>query len=172
MLGLKRGIVQLVPHQEVWRELFLEERTRLKALLGDGVVEIEHIGSTSISGMTAKPTLDVGVGVGVEDFEEAFALIAPLERIGYNYRGDYGIPRRHSFIRGTAEVRTHHLHMVEVHSENWKKTLFFRDYLRAHPEAAKQYQTLKEELVQKFPDNREAYIECRHAFIQDILSRA
>lgn len=169
MLGLKCGTVQLVPYQKVWRELFLEEHTHLKALLGDGVVDIQHIGSTSIPGMTAKPMLDIGVAV--ENFEEAFALIAPLERIGYNYRGEYGISRRHSFIRGTAEVRTHHLHMVEVHSENWKNTLFFRDYLRAHPGVAKRYRTLKEELVQN-PNNREAYIKGKHAFIRNILNRA
>ncbi len=168
MLGLERGTVQLVSYQKAWRDLFLEERTRLKAL-GDGVLDVQHIGSTSIPGMTAKPMLDVGVAV--ENFEEAFALIAPLENIGYDYRGEHGIARRHSFIKGTSEMRTRHLQMFEVHIKNWKTTLFFRDYLRAHPEAVKQYQVLKEKLVRK-PNKRKACTGDKHAFIQDILSRA
>ena len=138
-LGLHSGIVELVPHRPAWTKLFTEEKDRLEEVIGDQVVDIQHIGSTSIPGMPAKPILDIGIAV--VDFAEAKACIGPIEGLGYQYRGEHGIPRRHYFVKGSP--RTHHLHMLAVTSQEWKSHLVFRSYMTAHPDAAQEYADLK-----------------------------
>jgi len=169
-LGLENDTVKLVTHQTAWHEQFLEEQKRLREALGDAVLDIQHIGSTAIPGISAKPLLDLGIAV--QNFEEAFVCVQPLEKLGYIYRGENGIPRRHYFVKGSSEKRMHHLHVLEQSSPEWRKHLLFRDYLCAHPEALTQYQALKTRLAEQFPKDREAYTEGKHAFIQDILNRA
>lgn len=168
-LGLGRYTVILEPHNARWAERFAEEDSQLKAALGDDV-DIQHIGSAAVSGLQAKPILDIGVGV--EDFDAAFAYIEPLEKLGYTFRGEQGIPRRHYFVKGADDHRTHHLHMLERTNTEWHSLLFFRDYFRAHPKASEGYQKLKTRLAEEFPKNREAYTNGKHAFIQNILNRA
>ncbi len=168
-LGLERYTVALKPHDTRWAKLFEMERLRLKSILGDEV-DVQHIGSTAIPGLGAKPILDIGVGV--EDFDAAFAFVEPLEALGYTFRGEQGIPRRHYFVKGSPENRTHHLHMLERTNTEWRKLLFFRDYLCAHPEALGQYQKLKTQLAKQFPKDREAYTDGKYAFIQNILNHA
>lgn len=168
-LGLERYTVMLKQYDTRWAELFEEEHVRLKAVLGDEV-EVQHVGSTSVPGLGAKPILDIGVGI--EDFDAASASVESLEKLGYTFRGEQGIPRRHYFVKGPDDNRTHHLHMLERTNPEWRKLLFFRDYLRAHPEALGQYQKLKTHLAEQFPGDREAYTNGKHTFIQDILNRA
>lgn len=93
MIGLKRGIVELAPYTAEWRRLFEEEKARLQAAIGQYVLDIQHVGSTAIPGMIAKPIIDIGIAV--RDFEEARVCILPIEQLGYEYRGEQGIPRRH-----------------------------------------------------------------------------
>ncbi len=168
-LGLERHTVTLKPHDAGWAELFEAERLQLKPVLGNEV-DVQHIGSTAVSGLQAKPVLDIGVAV--EDFDAAFAFVEPLKTLGYTFRGEQGILRRHYFVKGRDKNRTHHLHMLERTNPEWRRLLFFRDYLRAHPEALEQYQKLKTYLAKRFPNDREAYTRGKNAFIQDILNRA
>ena len=168
MLGLASGQIQLSPYESGWQLLFLEERDRLEARVGEYVLDIQHIGSTSIPGMPAKPILDIGIAV--TDFEEAVRCIKPLENLGYTYKGENGIPRRHYFVKGTP--RTHHLHMVEIESEAWKNHLLFRDYLIKHPETAREYATLKQELAKQFANDRGAYQVGKESFIKTALLKA
>src|SRR5262245_10403815 len=116
MLGLASGEIQLSPYESDWQTLFLEERGQLQASLGEYVRDIQHLGSTSIPGMIAKPILDIGIAGTA--FEEAVRCIPPMEKLGYTYKGENGIPRRHYFVKG--EARTHHVHMVEIGSEEWR----------------------------------------------------
>jgi GrpB-like predicted nucleotidyltransferase (UPF0157 family) len=167
MLGLTNGVVQLCPYTTEWQRLFDEERTRLQSCVGRFVLDIQHIGSTAIPGIVAKPILDISVAVA--NFEEAQVCIEPIERLGYIYRGEYGIPRRHYFVRG--EPRTHHLHMVEIASAGWKENLFFRDYLREHPEAAADYARTKIRLAKYLRSERQDYQSEKGMFIQQILSK-
>ena len=125
MLGLPSGQIQLSPYEPGWQILFLEERDRLQASIGEYILDIQHIGSTSIPGMPAKPILDIGIAV--TNFEEAVRCIPPMEKLGYRYKGENGIPRRHYFVKG--DPRTFHVHMVEIESEGWRSNLLFRDYL-------------------------------------------
>ena len=167
-LGLERHTVRLKPYDEQWAELFETERLRLKTVLGD--LNIQHVGSTAVSGLQAKPILDIGVRV--ENFDAAFVSVEPLERLGYTFRGEQGILRRHYFVKGPEDNRTHHLHMLERTNPEWRKLLFFRDYLRGHLEPTAEYQRLKLRLAKQFPNDREAYTDGKHMFVQDILSRA
>jgi GrpB-like predicted nucleotidyltransferase (UPF0157 family) len=109
-------MLELLPYNDDWVRLFGEEEARTRAAVSEYVLDIQHVGSTSMPGMAAKPILDIGVAVC--SFEEARRCIKPLEKLGYLYRGEHGIARRHYFVKG--KPRSHHLHMVEVDSENWK----------------------------------------------------
>lgn len=143
MIGLQRGIVKLIPYTVEWKRLFDKEKARLQAAVGNYVLDIEHVGTTSIPGMVAKPIIDIGIAV--QNFEEAAICIKPIEQLRYEYRGEHGIPRRHYFVKG--DPRTHHIHMVEANSRDWETMLLFRDYLIQHPEFAEEYAELKVQLV-------------------------
>jgi GrpB-like predicted nucleotidyltransferase (UPF0157 family) len=168
MLGLPKGIVKLEPHSEQWRQLFAEEATRIREVVGEYVLAIEHVGSTSINGIAAKPIIDMAVSV--EKATDGEMCIAPLENIGYEYRGEHGIAGRFYFVKG--EPRTHHLHLVTASSDFWHSHLLFRDYLQANRSAAKEYEKLKIDLAEKFPDNRDAYLKGKSEFIENILKVA
>jgi GrpB-like predicted nucleotidyltransferase (UPF0157 family) len=167
-IGLEKGVVRLVPYQDEWRRLFEQEKDALQAVLGGYILDIQHIGSTAIPGMSAKPIIDIAIAVN--DFEEAKGCIPVVVGLGYEYRGEYGIPRRHYFVRG--EPRLFHLHMMEVTSPNWKDLLLFRDYLSGHPEAAGEYTALKKRLAEMYPIEREAYLKGKAEFIQWVLLMA
>ena len=128
MIGLQTDVVKVVPYTSEWRSLFNQEKVLLQAAVGDYVLDIQHVGSTSIPTMAAKPILDIGVAI--HTFEEATIFIKPIEKLGYNYKGENGIPRRHYFVKGNP--RTHHIHMIEVHSCSWRNMLLFRDNLIQH----------------------------------------
>lgn len=167
-LGLASGRLCLSSYEPDWPLLFLEERERLCAALGARILNVQHIGSTSISGMPAKPILDIGVAV--TSFEKAACCIPLMEQLGYSYKGENGIPRRHYFVKG--DPRTHHLHMLEATSEEWKNHLLFRDYLRANAEAAQAYADLKQQLATSFAADREAYQSGKESFIKAVLRQA
>ena len=165
MLGFPQGIVKLMPHDEEWHQLFAKERIRLSNDVGEHIVAIEHIGSTAICGLSAKPILDITIAVRKLSCVEK--CIAPIEDLGYEYRGEFGIPGRHYFVKG--KPRTHHVHMVDLVSDFWKGHLLFRYYLRQHPHAAKEYENLKMELSEKHKHDREAYTEGKSVFIENVL---
>jgi GrpB-like predicted nucleotidyltransferase (UPF0157 family) len=168
MIGLERCIVRLVPYTAEWKRLFEQEKARLQAAVGDYVLDIQHVGSTSIPGMVAKPILDIGIAV--QSFEKAFVCIEPMVQLGYEYHGEHGIPRRHLFVKG--DPRTHHVHMNEITSRDWENLVVFRDYLIQHPEAAQEYTELKLELAQRFPTDRQAYLDGKSSLIERVLQLA
>ena len=171
VIGLERGIVRLTPYQPAWAEMFEIERERLEAAIGPFVLDIQHVGSTSIPGIPAKPIIDIGVAV--RNFEEAAICIDPVVALGYTYRGENGIPRRHYFRKGNEEeVRTHHVHINEIDGPDWENQILFRDYLRAHPETAEQYAKIKRDLAQRYPKDRIAYLYGKAPFIEHILELA
>lgn len=168
MIGLPPGLVKLAPHSPEWARLFEAEKARLLAAIGEYVLDIQHVGSTSVTGLSAKPIIDIAIAV--RDFDEARVCIEPMARLGYTYKGENGIPRRHFFVRG--ETRTHHIHMNERHSRDWQEQILFRDYLRRHAESAQEYAALKAELARRFPADRESYTEAKAPFIQMVLRLA
>lgn len=168
MLGLHKGRVALSPHSELWHQLFGEEEVRLRHALGGRAVAIEHIGSTAICGLSAKPIIDIAAAVA--QAADAASCVEALETIGYQGRGENGIPGRLYFVKG--EPRTHHLHVVEVSSDLWRNHLAFRDYLRRHGRAVEEYETLKRRLALEYAMDREAYTDGKARFIREVLDRA
>ena len=170
MIGLKRGIVELKPYNPQWKELFLQEKNLISTAISDFLIDIQHIGSTAIPNIVAKPIIDIAVSINsLNNIEK---IIKPLEKIGFIYRGEQGIPDRHLFVKGGEELRTHHLHVMLKEHYEWKKHLVFRDYLLNHPDEARQYSELKKKLAQKYREDREAYTNNKDEFISGILEKA
>ena len=170
-VGLPTGRLVIVPHDPAWGEAFAAERARLAAALGAVPARIEHVGSTAVPGLAAKPIIDILVGRpdggALEPYVRAF------EGAGYLYRGEYGIPGRHYFVRGTGrEARTHHLHLVALDGEFWRTHLAFRDHLRRTPECAAAYAARKRELAERHAGDRGAYTEAKAPFIRAALDAA
>jgi GrpB-like predicted nucleotidyltransferase (UPF0157 family) len=170
MIGLQRGTVKLVPHSPEWKSLFAEEERVLRASIGTFVMDIQHVGSTAVPGLEAKPIIDIAVAV--QRLEDVEKCIEPLECLGYEYRADEGHPRRFVFAKGDPSRRTHYVHMVEWNSDSWKRLLRFRDYLCQHKEAAREYANLKRELARKSQGNRDLYTPGKAEFIESVLTRA
>jgi GrpB-like predicted nucleotidyltransferase (UPF0157 family) len=157
-----------MPYCPQWAECFREEKKLLLKMLGEKVLDIRHIGSTSIVGMPAKPILDILVGVKTLAAVEAFA--GDLNRIGYEDKADGGEPGRRYFVKGPEEKRTHHLNLCALNGVFWTKHIFFRDYLEMHPDAAKRYAELKQALATRFPSDRKAYTNGKEEFVRSILN--
>ncbi|MCE7988264.1 MAG: GrpB family protein [Caldilinea sp. CFX5] len=168
MLGLERGIVALQPYAEEWAALFQAEAARLQAVIGSYVLDIQHVGSTAIPGIPAKPILDIAVAVTTA--EAAALCLQPLSTLGYLYHGEAGVPGRYFFTKG--DPRTHHLHMNEITSADWRQQIAFRDYLRQHPKQAQAYAALKLRLADQFATDRSAYTTSKADFIAGILQKA
>lgn len=168
-LGLASGTVRLEPYDERWPQLFASEAKAIeRALANHGLsVALEHTGSTAVPGLCAKPIIDILAGR--DPSTSRTALIAAIESAGYVYRGEQGIPGRDFFRRG--EPRSYHVHLTEIASDFWNDHRAFRDYLRAHADAATLYGELKLDLARRFPKNREAYILGKTEFVRDILRR-
>ncbi len=142
--------------------------------IGNKVVAIEHIGSTAVPGLGAKPIIDIMVGL--RQLSDAEDCIEPLRRIGYEYVPELEaeIPERRYFHKGPSNVpeKHYHLHMVEIRGEFWNVQILFRDYLRTHSDSAREYFKLKKELAAKYRLNREAYTEAKSSFIKSTIARA
>ncbi len=165
-LGLATGTVRLIGYSQTWPEAFSAMRGEvIQALRGVGHVETEHIGSTSVPGMTSKPMIDLMAGI--EELSQHEACIEPLERLGYAYKGEFGLPGRHFFVMG--EPATAHLHLVEHDSHFWRLNIFFRDILRNDDDARDRYVHVKRELAEKFADSRPDYTAGKDQIIKTLL---
>ncbi len=166
------GPIVVVEYDPDWVRQYEAERTLILQIIGEHVAAIEHMGSTAVPGLAAKPIIDILLGVRA--LGEAPACIQPLANIGYEYVPEYetSIPERRYFHKGPPQARTHHLHMVEVTSEFWKRQLAFRDYLRAHPAVAREYAELKQALAVQYKWDRSGYTDAKSAFVQAVLAKA
>jgi len=167
-IGLESGKVTLTPYSPQWAVLYEREKQQLEVAIGHLVVDIQHVGSTAIPSIAAKPIIDIGIAV--KNFEDAAVCVDPMERLGYEYRGENGIPRRHYFVKGRPS--THHIHMVEIASEEWLALVSFRDYLRTHSDAASRYAQLKHGLARNFATERKSYQCAKAPFITEVITRA
>jgi GrpB-like predicted nucleotidyltransferase (UPF0157 family) len=171
MLGLKRGTVKLSKYNSKWPRLFEREKRLLQKTLGDKIIAIEHIGSTAILGITAKPLIDINIAVASLNDNTIKKFIAPLQSLGYTYMHKF--PGRRFFAKGPESKRTHHLNLVKANSQtSWHDHLLFRDYLRAHRSARDKYATLKIQLAKQFPADRASYTQGKEKFIKSIINQA
>src|SRR5713101_340389 len=153
--------------------MFEEERKQLRGRLGSMVITIEHMGSTAVPGLAAKPIIDVLVGI--RNLTEAGSCcIEPLQRLGYTYVPEYEswLPGELFFRRGIPGPWTHHAHLMETSNPRWEEWLMFRDYLRCHPEIAAAYGNLKKALALVFDDDIAGYRTGKHPFVQAVMIKA
>ncbi|MCM3705050.1 GrpB family protein [Cytobacillus firmus] len=153
-----------------WVKQFQEEREILKWIIGEKVIAIEHIGSTSVEGLGAKPILDIAIGVN--DLEVVSEFIEPLKQIGYEFVYHKEFPERRFFRKGQWRAGTHHLHFYKFQGEHWNNQILFRNYLRNNPGVSKEYHQLKVDLAEKFQFDRVSYTENKAPFIQNVLQKA
>ena len=168
MIGLKRYTVKLVPHDDSWHILFKETKKELLSLIGDFVIDIQHVGSTSIKNIEAKPILDIAISVN--DLKVVNKMQSILEQHGYEYRGDGGKEGGHLFVICSApDIRTHHIHVVDVKDIQWKNFLNFRDKLNTNHKLALKYSKFKKDLERKYYNNRKEYTKAKKKFIDKLL---
>lgn len=163
--------IRLVDYDLKWPILYQVEKASILGVIDDFIVDIQHIGSTAVPGMAAKPIIDIMVAI--RDLALIEKCIQPLQTIGYEYLGEYGIPERHYFRKPPGHPHsTHHLHMVERESDFWERHILFRDYLRVHSEEAHQYYQLRKDLAAKFASDRDAYTDAKTLFINSVVNKA
>lgn len=157
--------IEILNYNPGWPLRFAEEKAAILEAIGHWVMVIEHIGSTAVPGLGAKPIIDIMVGV--RRLAAARYSIAPLAAIGYEYVPQFEdeMPERRYFRKGP-QTRHFHLHMVELGSEFWQRHLAFRDYLCGHPEAVREYEALKRRLASRYGTDREGYTEAKTKFIR------
>ncbi len=163
--------IHMVPHDPKWRQEFDSEAARITDVLGSSVVDVHHMGSTAIPSIYAKPVIDILLVVQSHaDLDKKTPLI---EALGYKAFGEFGIPTRRYFRRDNAfGDRTHQIHAFEAGSPQITRHLAFRDYMIAHPDTAQAYSDLKRELAAQHPNDSEAYMDGKDAFIQEIDRQA
>ena len=161
-----RNIV-VEPYNEAWKSDFEAIEKELAAALGDLALSIEHVGSTSVPGLSAKAIIDIDVVI--EDRSKIPAVVEALATIGYIHDGDKGIPGREAFdYEGKEHLRNHHLYVCAQDADELKRHLSFRDYLSSHPEAVAEYSRIKLEGAKLYPHDIDSYIEHKAPFIQGI----
>jgi GrpB-like predicted nucleotidyltransferase (UPF0157 family) len=159
--------IRLVPYDTKWPETFAREKSVLGQTIGEYIVgDIHHIGSTAVPGLSAKPIIDILVGV--ENLESSRSAIPLLEKTQYCYY-PYKPQFMHWFCKPSPEHRTHHLHLVPVNSPEYKAKLVFRDILRSETVKRKKYADLKKSLAQQYQNDREAYTKAKTAFIRQTV---
>ena len=171
MIGLKTNTVKLLPHAIEWEEIAEKTIKLIKRILGDVCIDVQHIGSTSIKWVSAKPIIDIAVAVN--ELNDVMPYVNVLKENGIIYRKveNFG---QILFLMGDLEndIKTHHIHIVKANSSNWYNYLNFRDYLNAHPNKAKEYDELKHKLAIKYSDNRKVYTQEKSETISRLLREA
>ncbi len=171
MIGLKRHIVRVEDHDPDWLRLGKTICQEIRSVCEDLIIDLQHIGSTAIPDLPAKPIVDIVAGVGSP--EVICDLIHQLTGIGYIYRGNSADRGGEFFVKESSpDVRTVHLHIVEYQGSQWYDYLLFRDRLRESSDIRHQYAGLKRDLAQKFAHDRTRYTAAKHAFIQNVLGHS
>lgn len=170
-VGLERGTVQLQVYDPGWANEYEQERQRLLDVFGNKLIAIEHIGSTSVPGLSAKPIIDMIAAV--DSFDDLKGFIEPLQKLGYEYMPQRMFDDRKFFPKGSRSNRTHHLNIVlKDDVDQWDSPLLFREYLRNHQDARDEYARLKSMLAEEYGDSREMYTKSKDDFIHRTIGIA
>lgn len=160
-------LIQIVSYDPSWPASFEQERLALDAAIGDFATGgIHHVGSTAVSGLDAKPIIDILVGV--DCLQSSRACFDSLEKLGYLY-APYLAAEIHWFCKPHPARRTHHLHLVPTDSDRFRDELAFRDRLRSNPQLASEYAALKHSLAARFDEDRDAYTDAKADFVHSAL---
>jgi len=168
-MGLKVGTVSLENYNSQWKEEFSKEKENLIIMFGDIALSVEHVGSTSIEGLSAKPIIDISIGIkNLNDFEKVKTKFT--ENAEYSVKED-SLSNEVLIRKGPEDNRTHFIHVMEIESPRYRNTIEFRDYLRSNPSELKKYEDLKYELAEKYPNDRKMYTSSKNDFIVSILEK-
>ena len=169
--------IEIVDYDPTWPETFTGISQVVAAALGPLALRIEHVGSTAVPGLGAKPIIDLDVVI--ESPRVLPLVVEALGTLGYAHEGDGGVPGREAFRSADGTVPAdgsgrawpaHHLYVCPVDSEELRRHLRFRDHLRGHPEAAARYDALKRDLARRYANDIDAYVEGKSAFVEGILA--
>ena len=170
MLGLKRNTVMLCPHEKAWEDNAAETIRALKEILGVTAVRAAHVGSTAIVHIAAKPIIDIAVAVReLSDVEPYFGALGAA---GFEHIPKNDDETQVFFSRGEGDLRTHYIHVVRADSTEWENYNNFRDYCNGRPDVAREYESLKRGLAEKYPTDRESYTQGKAEFITSALRKA
>ena len=159
--------VVVLPYDKAWQSAFEAIRLELEAALGDLSIGIEHVGSTSVEGLSAKPCIDIDVII--RDYSNFDAVVQKLGAIGYIHEGDLGIKDREAFkYSDKPHLLRHHLYVCPQDSQELRRHITFRDFLRSNPQAAKQYGQVKERAAQLYPNDIDGYIKYKTPCIEEL----
>lgn len=164
-----RPLIEVVEYSTAWPVLFADLGAKLRTALGDVALRIDHIGSTSVPGLAAKPIIDVQISVA--DFEPLDAFKTPLCDLGFVYRA-HNTERTKRYFREPPGQRRTHIHVRRAGSFSEQFPLLFRDYHRSHPDDAAEYERRKRQLAERFPHDGAAYTEAKVSFIWETIHRA
>ncbi|PEL08143.1 GrpB family protein [Bacillus sp. AFS017336] len=153
-----------------WELQFEEEKRKVLSVLSGQQIQIEHIGSTSVKGLGAKPIIDIMIGI--DQLDEVDALIKPLSTVDYEYVPKPELTDRRFLRKGEWGQGTVHLHICEFKSNEWIEKLLFRDYLRENPKIAEEYMNLKKNLAKEFQFDRQTYTKKKEPFIREVITCA
>lgn len=167
---MKTKSVIVMPYDPQWAAAFEAIRKELCEALGELALRIEHVGSTSVPGLSAKPIIDIDVVIsGYDVFPET---VNRLSQVGYLHEGDLGIPGREAFCYEEKQhLQKHHLYVCPVDSAELHRHITFRNYLREHPEAAAAYAAVKEDAARLYPDSIESYMQFKTKIIEELYER-
>ena len=164
---MRTAKVVVLPYDRTWKSDFEEIKTEIENAIGDFIIGIEHVGSTSVEGMSAKPCIDLDVII--KDYSVFDTVVSKLKTIGYIHEGNLGIKDREAFkYSDKPHLKTHHLYVCPQYSEELHRHMSFRDYLRSHPEAVKKYSLVKATAARMFPEDIDKYIEYKSPCIEEI----
>ena len=159
--------VVIQAYDDTWEQSFTDIAADIQEALGELVLRIEHVGSTAVKGLSAKPIIDIDVVI--EDYSILSDVVSALQGIGYKHEGNLGIEGREAFTyEGKEHLQKHHLYVCPQDSTELKRHIAFRDYLCSHPDAVREYSRIKEEGAALYPYNIEKYIEHKSPFIEKI----
>ena len=157
--------VCVVPYDAAWKTEFLKIKEEILSAIGAHILAVEHVGSTAVEGLSSKPCIDIDVVIA--DDAVLTTVVRGLAAIGYIHEGDLGIEGREAFrYSDKPHLFLHHLYVCKECSEELHRHLAFRDFLRTHPEAAKEYGRVKEEAARLYPDDIEKYMEYKAPCIE------
>lgn len=162
--------VRIVDHDPAWAEAAATEIGRIATAVGEVAVRVDHVGSTAVPGLAAKPIVDLQLSVAEVGRRDPYAV--PLEGIGYLFVPDPDSPDFHFFAKPAERPRRFHLHVCEAGGEHERRHLALREYLRAHPDEAARYEALKRKVVARHPQDRLSYIEGKEQFVTALEGRA
>ncbi len=167
MIGLSKDEVKLCPYDSEWAQHYEKEKVILEKVLEGIALDIQHVGSTSIIGLSAKPIIDIAVAV--KDEEVMKSTIDILAKAGYDVKDSIAEKGEVLARKGSPDCRTHYIHVEVIGTKKWVNHILFRDYLRKYPEYVQQYQDIKEKLSTQFANDRKVYTKSKNDFIEKVM---